>query len=253
MTSHRSNHGRTLASLVIAGLVLSAPEHARGDANPGTRLEAGALSSPVSDGRPGSRRPRSVLHEDFSAPAWREAWSEERLSRGRNVYDVVADSADRVLRVTSSDAAGGLWRDIRVKPLHAARASWRWKVDRSLSENGRERERGGDDYAARFKVVFEDRFPIWNTRVISYVWAGREPVGSRYRNPYSRNVATIVLRSGDDEAGAWVEEERDLVADYRAFFGHPPRELSAVAVMVDTDNTNAEAAAGFDDIHVEAE
>ena len=83
------------------------------------------------------------------------------------------------------------------------------------------------------------------------MWAGQEPLGSVFENPYISDVMTIVLRSGDDEAGAWVQEERDFVADYENAFGEPPPQLTAIAVLVDSDDTGSQAVARFDDFRIQ--
>ena len=48
--------------------------------------------------------------------------------------------------------------------------------------------------------------------------------------------------------GQWVTEETDLVADHWRIFGKPPKTVSTVAIMVDTDDTDSEATAWFDDV-----
>ncbi|MBM3535796.1 MAG: DUF3047 domain-containing protein, partial [Alphaproteobacteria bacterium] len=57
----------------------------------------------------------------------------------------------------------------------------------------------------------------------------------------------LVLRSGAADAGRWVEERRDVAADFRAAFGHAPLRLTGLALASDTDNTGEEARAGFAD------
>lgn len=114
--------------------------------------------------------------------------------------------------------------------------------------NRREREKPGDDYAARFFVIFDGEPFSRSARAICYVWAASEPVVSRYRNPYFSNVVTIVLRSGDELTGEWVREERDFMADYREAFGELPSSVTAVAVMADTDDTGGHATSWFTDI-----
>jgi hypothetical protein len=126
--------------------------------------------------------------------------------------------------------------------------SWRWRVEASLSQNEHEREKRGDDYAARLFVVFDsDRFGP-HTQALCYVWAAREAVGAVYRSPYAGGVATIVVESGDRRAKQWVAEERDFVADYRNAFGITPTTVTAVGFMVDTDNTGLSVTTWFDGI-----
>jgi hypothetical protein len=75
-------------------------------------------------------------------------------------------------------------------------------------------------------------------------------VGSVYDSPYSNNIATIVVESGNARLGEWVLETRDIVEDYRQAFGSRPDRVFAVAFMVDGDNTNSRATAWFSDIQI---
>lgn len=194
--------------------------------------------------------PPDVLRESFD-PGWRSRWSERTLRRWApaNRLDVETDAGDpAALRVESQASASALWRSLDVPAAAGLHLGWRWKVERSLSGNARERSRGGDDYAARILVGFERAVFDRDTRALCYVWAGQLPAGTELRSPYSANVATIVLESGDGRAGAWVSERRDLVADFRRSFGRAPRRLSGIAIVVDTDDTGGRARAWFDDL-----
>ncbi len=41
------------------------------------------------------------------------------------------------------------------------------------------------------------------------------------------------------------------MADYEEFFGESPREISGVAIMMDTDNTDSRAEADFSELFLE--
>ena len=190
---------------------------------------------------------------DGFRPGWSEAWSERLLASRPTRYDVVLDGADAVLRATSRDAASALWRRLDFGDASRLTLSWRWRVSQPLTGNHRERTKQGDDYAARVLLTFgQDTFSR-RTRALCYVWAETESAGSVFRNPRSDNIATIVLRSGEDPAGAWAEEERDVLADFRAFFGEHPDAVGAIAVIVDTDDTGSSAVAWFDDVELRHE
>jgi hypothetical protein len=189
------------------------------------------------------------LRADFSDRA--RLWQNVRLADRANRFTVVEDAGRTVLSAESDRSASALWFELGVPPGVLSRVRWRWRVESSIPGNRREREKKGDDYAARFFVIFEDEPFSREARALCYVWAASEPVGSSYTNPYFENVTTIVLQSGDERAGTWVAEERDFIADYRTAFGESPELLTAVAVMVDTDNTRSSARAWFDDITIE--
>ena len=70
----------------------------------------------------------------------------------------------------------------------------------------------------------------------------------------SQPGAMIVAQSGNARAGRWVEESRDIEADFRAAFawkGPAPR-VNGVLVSSDTDQTGERAAAWFGDLRLEA-
>ncbi len=188
---------------------------------------------------------------DGFAEGWRLRWREQRFLTKPTHYEVVTLDGVPVLQATSVAANAGLIRAHDVAAPVAMRLAWRWKITAPLTGNTRERERAGDDYAARVFVVFETSVIPLRTRAINYVWAAHEPAGAIFPSPYTKNVAVIVMRSGAGEAGRWHREERDVVADYRAYFGAAPTRISAVAVLVDTDNTGRSAEAWFADLTLE--
>ncbi len=188
---------------------------------------------------------------DGFTEGWRSRWREEKFFTKPTRYEVVADGGNSVLHATSRAAHAGLVRAVAVKAPTRAQLFWRWKVRAPLTGNTRERERAGDDYAARVFVVFETSLNPLRTRAINYVWAAHEPAGAVYPGPYSSTVGMIVVRTGTAEAGEWREESRDVLADYRRYFGEEPTRISAIAVLVDTDNTGREAEAWFARLRLE--
>ena len=58
----------------------------------------------------------------------------------------------------------------------------------------------------------------------------------------------VVVRSGGERVGAWVEEERNVYEDYRKAFGGEPPMIKGIAVMTDTDDTGESATAWYGDI-----
>lgn len=197
-----------------------------------------------------------LLNEEFSA-GWETRWMRKKLRRftADNTWD--RDEAGEFLRVTSSRSAGALWRtlDAPTGPP-GLRLSWRWRVDETVDKaaGGRirdERSREGDDFAARLLIAFDAPHIDRSTRALAYVFGAAVPVGSEFRNPRLHNVATIVLRSGVASRGAWIEELRDPVADFVRAFGRAPRTLTAVAIVVDTDDTKSSVRSAFDALRID--
>ena len=181
---------------------------------------------------------------------WRQAWNVREMADRGNVIALVEAEGDRVLRVSSEGSASAMWRSVDPAMESSSLLSWKWRVSSSLDHLDDERSKSQDDYAARLAVMFDGKPFGRRTRTLMYVWAGRESVGSVYPSPYTKNVATIVLRSGTPATDDWRLERRDVRADFEAFFGRRPARMTGVALMVDTDNTSSQATAWFDDLVV---
>jgi len=89
---------------------------------------------------------------------------------------------------------------------------------------------------------------FWRTRAINYVWSSNQPVGTNWSNAFTNNVQMIAVKSSTDQLGQWLSEKRNVASDYRKLFGEEPRNINAIAIMTDTDNTNSQAAAWYGDI-----
>lgn len=197
-----------------------------------------------------SQQRTDVRWGDFEED-WLDQWMERRLNARRTRYEVVQEDGGTVLRARSERSASALLHELNIPLAEAGRISWRWKVTRAVPNNIRERTKAGDDYAARVFVIFGEDPLGPQTEAICYVWAANEPVGSVYENPYVPGVATVVVEAGNERAGEWLAEGRDFVEDFRKIFGREPKMVSAVAVMVDTDNTGTRTTAWFDGISLE--
>jgi hypothetical protein len=191
----------------------------------------------------------TVMFEDFATGA--TSWRTEKLDRRESSYALVPSGADSALEGVSRNAAAGFIRMVEAPPTARGVVSWRWRTAASLTANSNERAREGDDYVARVFLTFGGDPFTRGTRALAYAWAGQEPVGAVFVNPYVDDVMTIVLRSGNADAGGWVQERRDFVADFTAAFGEPPPPLTAIAVLVDSDDTGSSAVARFDDFRIE--
>jgi hypothetical protein len=58
-------------------------------------------------------------------------------------------------------------------------------------------------------------------------------------------VTFIVMRTGEQGLGQWLEERRNLVEDYRTVFGEAPFTPRAIALSIDTNDTRSPAEALF--------
>ncbi len=144
---------------------------------------------------------------------------------------------------------------------------WRWRVDDVLQKADM-RQKSGDDYAARVYVAL--KLPpqalglglrtklalarsIYGEHVpdaaLNYVWDNRQPTGTIMPNAYTDRTQMIVVQTGRQQAGRWVSERRDVLADALTLFGKFDHQAASLAVASDTDNTGEQARAGFAELH----
>ena len=134
------------------------------------------------------------------------------------------------LRADSKQTASGLVVELPGE-LDPTAISWRWRLERCL-DNAEERDRAGDDFAARVFVLFgRDRsWTPWGwlgrqlirspfgrirpKRALSFVWASRAARGEATFSPASGDVYQIAARGGCRNDAVWVTEHYELAREF---------------------------------------
>lgn len=171
---------------------------------------------------------------------------EGKSFKGNTSYMVVREDGRAVLKAHAKMAASGLTKKITFNPHTHRYLKWSWKIGGTVP-GGNEKTKQGDDYAARVYVIFPGRF-FWQMRALNYIWANKLPPQEFIPNAFTAKAMMLAVESGSAKAGQWVNEERDVLADYRRVFGEDPPEAGGIAIMTDTDNTGSEVTAWYGDI-----
>lgn len=180
-------------------------------------------------------------------------------------YEVINDGDVTVVKASSDASASGLIKEVKIDPRKYPIVRWRWKVENLLTNSDATRK-DGDDYPARLYITFEydpDKVSVGKTlkyragrvlfgdipiAAINYVWERKAPVGAIIDNAYTDFVKMVVVESGPQKLGMWIDEERNIYEDYKKAFGEEPSMINGVAIMSDTDNTKERATAYYGDI-----
>ena len=172
-------------------------------------------------------------------------WTGESFGR-RAFYDLAigADGDRRVLHLRSLDEHSTISKDITGKVLIRATPilEWTWKVT-VLPIGGDLREARTSDLPIQLYVVWP-RFPaLLRSRVVGYVWDANAQVGLVTPSRKTARVTFIVLRSGNEDLGRWVQERRNVAEDYQRIFGEPPDDPGIVTISIDSNDTHSSAEA----------
>ena len=196
-----------------------------------------------------------LLHEDFES-GLSDRWIERSFHSipRKNRFSIeLEDDGNHYLGVTSDRSTSGRGVRLDFDPSRCPTVSWRWKVTNVIASADL-RHKEGDDAAAKVYVIFDgpSRWNPLDQRLLIYVWDNQLPTGTTLPNAWEPKKAhMLVLQSGADKVGQWVQERVDLVDDYRrAFPGERAASVKAIAFMADTDNTSSRVSAGLDDLEI---
>ena len=155
---------------------------------------------------------------------------------------VMVDDGQRVLHLESRNDRATITRDLRgsVSLARTPILRWGWTV-LVMPTGGAARRRETADQAAQVYVTWPRPPALLRSRIIGYAWDTSAPAGSTFRSEKTGTVTYIILRSGSGELGRWLEERRDVRADYRAIFGEEPPDPGAVTLSIDSNDTHSRA------------
>lgn len=180
-------------------------------------------------------------------------------------YEVVKDGGVTIVKAVSEASASGMIKPVVIDPKEYPIVRWRWKIDNVLQRSDVALKEG-DDFPARLYITFaydpdkvgfgkklkfkagQALFGDIPIAALNYIWETKTPVGTIVENAYTNFAQMIVVESGPQKVGSWVDEERNIYEDYKRAFGEEPPMINGVAIMSDTDNTKEQATAYYGDI-----
>lgn len=176
-----------------------------------------------------------------AATAIQDEWQPIRF-RGETEYRLAAVDGRLGIRAVGRRSASGLIRRILEDTRACPSLTWSWHVDR-LQPDAALHVKEREDVAASIFLMFGDPGFLFDpvpVPTLRYVWtnsgAAKESVVD---SPYlPGTVRSLVVRSGEEHLGTWVEEERNVAADFETAFGTPPKDgIHAIALFTDNDQT----------------
>ena len=171
-----------------------------------------------------------------------------RDSKARELYSVQAEGGRRFLHAETKGVSAQIGYEAKWPLGDYPVLRWQWRPI-VFPSNTDERKKEGGDSVLGIYVVFGS-WPF--IKSLKYVWSDTLPLGTCCDSPFSKSTKIIVVRSGRLGAGTWVTEVRDVLADYRRFFGDGDRNPVAegIAILTDSDNTNSQAIGDYGDIEI---
>jgi hypothetical protein len=212
----------------------------------------GIADSPwaTSSAAPAGALPAQWAHQVF--PGKRATSFQYVRLDGRDAIAVLAQASASMLR-----------QPLRLEPAQLGQVHFSWKVP-ALMDEADLALRSKADAVVRVVLMFEgdrSRFSAADASLselsravmgeelpyatLMYVWSSQRPPGTVIPSTRTSRIRKLVVESGSDRLGRWMDYQRDVRADYLHAFGEPPGALVGVGIMTDSDNTKSHAQAWY--------
>ncbi|MDE2726676.1 MAG: DUF3047 domain-containing protein [Gemmatimonadota bacterium] len=201
----------------------------------------------------GQRKSITIEAFDDSAPGgfpltWKAWRGDDDLAR--SLYTIREEKGNRYLHAADDGSSVIILKQVNEWDANEYPVlSWRWRAT-VLPEDGDERIRSKNDSSVAVYVVLDQNF-IGVPKTLKYVWSTTVPVGTHYRREGIGRPHVIVLETGKEKLGQWVEESVDVHADYVRIFGKkPPRKAVGIGILTDGNATGTDSRGDYDDFVV---
>jgi len=176
-------------------------------------------------GRVGAELDR-LAQGDTTPPGWYYLW---HLGPAE-IYRAARDGREEpCIHCNTRGDVGILQKDVDLPLGENTEISWRWCIDQ-LPSTLREDAVPSHDYLS-LAVEFD------NGRDITYYWSATLPEGTGYDCPLPNWHGIeyhVVIRSGKQGLGQWLEERRNLYRDYKHYMGKPPARITRVWLIANS-------------------
>ena len=212
---------------------------------------ASAQDAPPAGGE--REAPSYIVIEDFASTpldslprGWRWRGKDDDKPK---FYTVREANGRRYLAAQDTGHSVVLMKRFRWDPRQYPIMTWCWRTD-ALPPGGDERYTETNDSAAGVHVVFSSNF-FGVPRQIKYVWSTTLAPGTVSRRKGFARPWFVVLQSGPEKLGQWLQEWVDLEKDHdRIFSSDLPKKTLGISLLTDANATQGYAAAAYADFRV---
>ena len=197
--------------------------------------------------------PLYIVLEDFASTpldslprGWR--WRSKDNDKPK-LYAVREANGRRYLAAQDTGHSVVLMKRFHWDPRQYPIMTWCWRAD-ALPPGGDERYTETNDSAAGVHVIFSRNW-IGIPRQIKYVWSTTLAPGTVSRRKGIARPWFVVLQSGSEKLGQWIQEWVDLEKDHeRILSSKLPKKTIGIALLTDANSTRGYAAAAYADFRV---
>jgi len=171
-----------------------------------------------------------------------------RGADAKTQYSVGNNENGNFLRAEANNSASGLGKKIKINLKQTPYLNITWKIEKDLSgiiENSKK----GHDYAARVFVVKKTGATPLSNRALNYVFSSNNDIGTYHPSPFTKKSIDYVLSTTKKNLNEWVSTKVNVKDHFKKFHNLDLDEISAIAIMSDTDNSKLTSIAYYQNIY----
>jgi len=210
-------------------------------------------------------QPFSLTAVGESVPPTWEPWVLSRFL-AKTKYQIIDFEGERVLAADANVSASGLLQPLALIAADYPTLQWRWRVPQLIAE-ANNASRTGDDSPVRIIVAFDgdkSKFDFEDSALaetvklfsgrempyatIQYIWENKLPKETVIDHSKTSRAKMLVVESGPERLGQWINFRRNVKQDFERLFGEPPGSIIFVGVMTDSNATGSHTSAYYGDI-----
>ena len=180
---------------------------------------------------------------------------EVRKVRGadaKTLYSIGNNENGSYLKAVAENAASGVGKEIKINLDKTPFINITWKIEKDL-KGIKENTKKGHDFAARVFVIKKTGATPLSNRAINYVFSSNSNVGETWPSPYTKKSIDSVLASTKSNLNEWVTVRANVKEDFKKFHDLDVEELSGIAIMADTDNSELTSVSYYQNIFFSSE
>jgi hypothetical protein len=180
---------------------------------------------------------------------------EVRKVRGSNektTYSLGMNENGSFLRAEAKGTASGLGKKVKIDLSKTPFINITWKIEKDLKGID-ERSKKGHDYAARVFVVKKTGLTPLSNKAVNYVFSSNNSTNEFWRSPYTKSSIDYVLSTTKENLNEWVTVKANVKEHFKKLHDLNVDELTGLAIMTDTDQTDIKAISYYQNIYFSSE
>ena len=168
------------------------------------------------------------------------------------IYKVKSDPKGNFLSAKSQNSDNFILKEIKVDLVQYPYLNWKWRA-LVLPVEGDESVKGKCDVAASISVVLNAS--KWHPKSIKYSWSTTMTKGTFSKSPYAywpARTDIFIVESGIEKTDIWVSEKINVLDHYKELYKDhkiKSKVIEAIVIMTDSDNTDSQSQADYDEIY----